>query len=113
MRAQNAELNLAAFIVELRRRAIGRTVTLSNEELRDPLSTLIRRVQSAPDTGESKAALLILRALARSGHSQGLPTSTLSSLSAESLILMSEISGLMMEGTYTADTIGAAVEGLS
>lgn len=105
-------ISLAAFLVEIRRRAPREASRVSEIELREPLDALITRIRSAPYTMEHR---VLAQMLTRMGEDSGktlIRVTEVVALSSAVLVLLSAFINDLMSGRYDQVTIRTALVGL-
>lgn len=104
------QVSLAAFLVEVRRRAPQGAHVVSEAEQRDPFGAMITRIRSATNTMEHRVLVRLLRSVVEKSTTESIFRVTeIAALSPAVLVLLSAFIDDYMGGIYDRATIRSAL----
>jgi hypothetical protein len=98
-------ISFAAFLVQIGRRVPHRVPKASEAELRDPLSSILKRIQSAPETMEHRVLIRLLVGMAEEHVTCSFRKADAAALSPATLLLFSAFTDDFSGGRYNRSTI--------
>ena len=98
-------VRFAAFLVQIGRRVPHRVPKASEAECRDPLSSMLRRIQNAPDTVEHRLLTRLLVGMAEEHVTYSFRKADVAALSPATLLLFSAFTDHFAGGRYNRSTI--------
>ena len=102
-------ISLAAFVVEVRRRAPQGTLVVSEAKLRDPLAAILTRVRNDPNTMEHRVLQRLLRCFIDEPPMDTFRSAELSVFGQAVLVLLSAFIDDLTSGRYTRTAIRSAL----
>lgn len=102
-------ITFAAFLVQIRRRVPHRVPRASEAELFDPLKSMLKRIQKAPDTMEHRVLSRLLAGMAEEHVTSTFRKADVAALSPATLLLFSAFTDDFVSGRYNRSTIRSAL----
>ena len=102
-------VSFAAFLAQIRLHVPHRIPRASEAELSDPLSSILKRIQGAPDTMEHRVLTQLLAGMAEEHLTRSFRKADVAALSPATLLLFSALTDDFAGGRYTRSAIRSAL----